>query len=98
MLGCCSGFAFVGINAALDYYYNADKPLSACQNTFTNLAIPLFTSMEVEPPKPTKTLIKGEEWKWAQVRFCWFLCAVLYMLIRYDVIRYMLYYIVVRLY
>lgn len=48
------------------YKYLYQKPLSAYQNTFTNLAIPLFTSMEPEPPKPTKALIKGEEWKWTQ--------------------------------
>ncbi len=41
------------------------KPLSAYQNTFTNLAIPLFTSMEPEPPKQTKAMIKGQEWKWS---------------------------------
>jgi ubiquitin-activating enzyme E1 len=37
-------------------------------NTFTNLAVPLFTSMEPEPPKIVKSKIKGQEWKWTQVR------------------------------
>lgn len=36
-------------------------------NSFYNLAIPLFTSMEPEPPKFNKSMIKGEEWKWNQV-------------------------------
>jgi ubiquitin-activating enzyme E1 len=40
------------------------KPLSAYSNTFTNLAICLFTSMEPEPPKVTKSVIKGKEWRW----------------------------------
>jgi ubiquitin-activating enzyme E1 len=44
-----------------------NKPASQLLNTFTNLAIPLFTSMEPEPPKITKSKIKGEEWKWTQV-------------------------------
>lgn len=40
------------------------KPLSAYVNTFTNLAITLFTSMEPEPPKVTVAKIKGGDWKW----------------------------------
>lgn len=39
------------------------KPLSSYANTFTNLAICLFTSMEPEPPKVTTSMIKGREWK-----------------------------------
>eukprot|EP01040_Poterioochromonas_malhamensis_P009078 gene9078-9832_t len=40
------------------------KPLNKLLNTFTNLAIPLFTSMEPEPPKVVTSRIKGKEWKW----------------------------------
>lgn len=40
------------------------KPITAYSNTFTNLAISLFTSMEPEPPKVTVSMIKGVEWKW----------------------------------
>ena len=40
------------------------KEVTAYANTFTNLAIGLFTSMEPEPPKVTTSLIKGKEWKW----------------------------------
>lgn len=43
-----------------------DKPASKFVNSFTNLALPLFTSMEPEPPKATKSIIKGKEWKWTQ--------------------------------
>lgn len=43
-----------------------DKPASKLVNSFTNLALPLFTSMEPEPPKATKSMIKGKEWKWTQ--------------------------------
>jgi ubiquitin-activating enzyme E1 len=41
-----------------------NKPISAHANTFTNLAISLFTSMEPEPPKVTTSVVKGQEWKW----------------------------------
>jgi ubiquitin-activating enzyme E1 len=40
-----------------------NKPITAYSNTFTNLAISLFTSMEPEPPKVTISKIKGVEWK-----------------------------------
>ena len=42
-----------------------NKPLSSFANTFTNLAICLFTSMEPEPPKITTSVIKGKEWKFS---------------------------------
>lgn len=43
------------------------KPVTKLMNTFSNLAIPLFTSMEPEPPKSTTALLKdGKEWKWTQ--------------------------------
>lgn len=35
-------------------------------NSFTNLALPLFTNMEPNPPKTTTSIIKGREWKWTQ--------------------------------
>jgi ubiquitin-activating enzyme E1 len=44
-----------------------NKKANQYLNTFTNLAVPLFTSMEPEPPKVTKSKIKGQEWKWTQV-------------------------------
>lgn len=43
-----------------------DKPLEQLANSFINLALPLFTSMQPEPPKSTKCVIKGEEWSWTQ--------------------------------
>jgi len=42
------------------------KPIDQLRNTFTNLALPLFTSCEPDPPKYTKSIIKGKEWKWTQ--------------------------------
>lgn len=42
------------------------KPLEQLSNSFVNLAVPLFTSMQPEPPKSTTTIIKGEPWKWTQ--------------------------------
>ena len=41
-----------------------DKPVNQYMNSFNNLAIPLFTNMEPNPPKVTATTLKGEEWKW----------------------------------
>jgi ubiquitin-activating enzyme E1 len=41
-----------------------DKPASALTNLFVNLAVPIFTSMEPEPPKYVTSLVKGQEWKW----------------------------------
>jgi len=41
-----------------------DKPVNQYMNSFNNLAIPLFTNMEPQPPKVTATTLKGEEWKW----------------------------------
>lgn len=43
-----------------------DKAAKYLMNTFANLAIPLFTSMEPEPPKTTKAIIRGKEWLWTQ--------------------------------
>jgi ubiquitin-activating enzyme E1 len=43
-----------------------DKPASQLVNSFTNLALPLFTSMEPEPPKATRCEVRGKEWKWTQ--------------------------------
>eukprot|EP01038_Epipyxis_sp_PR26KG_P008482 gene8482-11465_t len=43
-----------------------NKPLNQLMNSFNNLALPLFTTMEPEPPKTTTSLIKGKEWKWTQ--------------------------------
>lgn len=47
----------------------ADKPVTQMSNSFFNLALPLFTSMEPEPPKSTTAVIGGTkagEWKWTQ--------------------------------
>jgi ubiquitin-activating enzyme E1 len=42
-----------------------NKPADELANTFSNLAIPIFTSMEPEPPKYVKSVIRGSEWKWS---------------------------------
>lgn len=34
-------------------------------NTYANLAIPIFTREEPNPPAYTVTTVKGEEWKWS---------------------------------
>ena len=47
-----------------------DKPIEQLRNTFSNLALPLFTSAEPDPPKRTTAVVQGKEWKWTQVRFC----------------------------
>ncbi|GMF48601.1 unnamed protein product [Phytophthora fragariaefolia] len=41
-----------------------DKPLDHFKNGFVNLALPLFTFAEPIEPKATKTMLKGEEYKW----------------------------------
>lgn len=43
-----------------------DKPITAFRNVFTNLALPLFTSMEPEPPQFHKSMVNGKEWLWSQ--------------------------------
>ncbi len=43
-----------------------DKPASKLVNSFTNLALPMFTSMEPEPPKATVAQVRGKEWRWTQ--------------------------------
>lgn len=43
-----------------------DKPITAYRNVFTNLALPLFTSMEPEPPQFHKSMRNGKEWAWSQ--------------------------------
>lgn len=40
------------------------KDADKYRNSFTNLALPLFTNMEPQPPKTTKSLVNGKEWKW----------------------------------
>jgi hypothetical protein len=45
-----------------------DKPVEQLRNTFSNLALPLFTSAEPDPPKATTCVVKGKEWKWTAVR------------------------------
>lgn len=41
-----------------------DKPLDHFKNGFVNLALPLFAFSEPIEPKTTKTMLKGEEYKW----------------------------------
>lgn len=41
-----------------------DKPLDHYKNGFVNLALPLFTFSEPIAPKATKTMLRGEEYKW----------------------------------
>lgn len=42
------------------------KPREQLFNFFANLAVPIFTSENAEPPKSTKAIIKGREWLWTQ--------------------------------
>lgn len=59
--------AFVAGTICLELYkILQNKPITSFMNVFTNLALPLFTSMEPEPPTYHKTILKGEEWKWSQ--------------------------------
>jgi len=44
-----------------------NKPIEQLKNTFSNLALPLFTSAEPDPPKSTTAVVKGKDWKWNQV-------------------------------
>lgn len=41
-----------------------DMPMERFKSTFTNLAIPLFSGSEPNPPKSTTTTVKGAPWKW----------------------------------
>lgn len=41
-----------------------DKPVDQFKNGFVNLALPLFTFSEPIEPKTTRTMLKGEEYKW----------------------------------
>jgi ubiquitin-activating enzyme E1 len=44
-----------------------DKPIEQLKNTFSNLALPLFTSAEPDPPKSTKAKVNGKDWVWTAV-------------------------------
>jgi hypothetical protein len=46
-----------------------DKPIDQLKNTFSNLALPLFTSAEPDPPKSTKAKVNGKDWVWTAVSF-----------------------------
>ena len=59
--------AFVAGTICLEMYkLLQNKPITAYLNVFTNLALPLFASMEPEPAKFRTAMIKGKEWKWSQ--------------------------------
>jgi hypothetical protein len=51
-----------------------DKPVDQLRNTFSNLALPLFTSAEPDPPKATKAKTNGKEWTWTAVSGEMLLC------------------------
>ena len=53
---CCELYKLL-LNKTVDEHYNS----------FYNLAIPLFTGMNPEPPKTNKSIVKGKEFKWNQV-------------------------------
>jgi len=42
-----------------------NKTVEDMFNTYANLAIPIFTREEPNPPAYTVTTVKGEEWKWS---------------------------------
>ena len=44
-----------------------DKPIEQLRNTFSNLALPLFTSAEPDPPKKTIAKVNGKDWEWTAV-------------------------------
>jgi hypothetical protein len=39
--------------------------MEAHKSAFINLALPLFTFSEPQPPASQKAVVKGEEWKWS---------------------------------
>lgn len=59
--------AFVAGSICLELFkILQDKPIESYRNVFTNLALPLFTSMEPEPPQFHKSMLNGKEWAWSQ--------------------------------
>jgi hypothetical protein len=59
---------YTGFSCLEIYKLLQSKPVTSYFNTFTNLAVCLFTSMEPQPPTTTTSVVKGKEWKWTQVR------------------------------
>ncbi len=43
-----------------------NKELEQYRCSFTNLALPMFTASEPNPPNYKKSILKGKEWKWSQ--------------------------------
>jgi len=41
-----------------------NKPIEVLMNSFSNLALPLFTHEEPGKPVSTKAVVKGKEWNW----------------------------------
>ena len=59
--------AFVAGTICLELYkILQNKPIGSHMNVFANLALPLFTSMEPEPAKSRKAVIRGKDWHWSQ--------------------------------
>lgn len=57
-------FDFVGAVCMEIYKVVQKKGLEQYANTFSNLAVPLFTSMTPEPPKTVTSVVNSKEWKW----------------------------------